>query len=109
MELSFRSADLRAICLERDVAATRLGYAAASELGQILADIDAFESFEEFNATFGHRIEDANARAKRFRMKESYSISFISGLPQHLGTNVQPTNWPEVYRLMIVAIEQTNV
>jgi hypothetical protein len=108
LELSFHSAEIRAICFKRGEAAAKMGYAAASELAQILADIDAFEDFQGFSNMYGHRIADAGAEEKRFRMKEGYSISFISGLPENLGDEAHPTNWPQVYRLMIVAIEPIN-
>lgn len=109
MELSYNSAEIRAVCFGRDKAAAKLGYAAASELAQLLADIDAFENFQEFSTMYGHRLADDGAGMKRFRMKEGYSIVFISGLPQNLGENAQPTIWPHVYRLMIIAIEPVNV
>jgi hypothetical protein len=109
LELSYHSAEIRAVCFERDKAAAEIGYAAASELGQILADMDAFENFQELSTMFGSRIEDAGMGKKRFQMMEGYSILFISGLPQNLGENAQPTNWPQVYRLMILAIEPIDV
>lgn len=109
MELSYYSAEIRAICFGREEAAAKLGYAAAKELAQILADIDAFENFQEFNAMFGHRIAEDGVEKKRFLLKEGYSILFISGLPQNLGQNAEPTNWAQVYRLMILAIEPIDV
>ena len=108
LELSFHSAELRAICVERDQAAAKLGYAAASELARILADIDAVDVFTEFSAMFGSRVSRAGDDKLRFRMKEGHSILFCSGLPQNLGDNPQPTDWSQVYRLMILAIEPTD-
>lgn len=109
MELSYYSAEIRAICFGREEAAAKMGYAAAKELAQILADIDAFENFQEFNAMFAHRIADDGVEKKRFLLKEGYSILFISGLPQNLGQNAEPTNWAQVYRLMILSIEPFDV
>jgi hypothetical protein len=78
LELSYYSAEIRAICFGRDEAAAKLGYAAARELAQILADIDAFENFQEFNTMFGHRIADEGVEKKRFLLRERlFSLVYL--------------------------------
>jgi hypothetical protein len=84
-----------------------LGYAAATELARVLADIEASETFADFEAMFGGQISDASPTEKRIRMKTGL-ISFRSGHPRNLGTQPTATDWPRTTRLMITAIEATD-
>jgi hypothetical protein len=84
-----------------------LGYDAATELARVLADIDASETFAEFQAMFGDQIFDKSETEKCFRMKTG-SISFRSGHPRNLGTQPTATDWPRTTRLMITAIEASD-
>jgi hypothetical protein len=104
LELSSFTAELRDICEKRSDATAALGYAAAAELARVLADIDASETFAEFETMFGDQISDKSETEKCFRMKTG-SISFKSGHPRNLGTQPSATDWPRITRLMITAIE----
>ena len=108
MELSSSTAEIRDICEQRGEAAAKLGYAAATELARVLADIEASENFAEFQTMFGHQLCDRGAAEKCFQMKAGYSIVFRSGHPRNLGTTPTATNWPKTTRLMITAIEATD-
>jgi hypothetical protein len=107
LELSSLTAELRDICEKRSEATAKLGYAAATELARVLADIEAFDTFADFEATFGGQISDESVIEKCFRMKTG-SITFRSGHPHNLGTRAASTNWPRITRLMITKIEATD-
>jgi hypothetical protein len=104
LELSSFTAEIRDICEKRSEATAKLGYAAATEFARVLADIEAFETFAEFEAMFGDQISDKSDTEKLFRMKTG-TISFKSGHPRNLGTQPIPTDWPRTTRLMITEIE----
>lgn len=104
MELSSFTAEIRDICEKRSEAAAKLGYAAATELARVLADVDACETFAEFEAMFGDQISDKSETEKSFQMKTG-TILFRSGHPRNLGTQSVPTDWPGTTRLMITKIE----
>jgi hypothetical protein len=107
LELSSFTAEIRDICEKRSEATAKLGYAAATELARVLADIEASDTFADFEAMFGGQIFDESETEKRFRMKTG-SISFRSGHPYNLGTQATATDWPRTTRLMITAIEATD-
>jgi hypothetical protein len=104
LELSSLTSEIRDICEKRSEAAAKLGYAVATELARVLADIDAAETFAEFESMFGDQISDKSETEKSFQMKTG-SISFRSGHPRNLGTQPVPTDWPKTTRLMITEIE----
>jgi hypothetical protein len=107
LELSSLTAEIREICEKRSEATAKLGYATAAELARVLADIDAFETFAEFEAMFADQLSDKSQTEKCFRMKTG-SISFKSGHPRNLGKQPTVTDWPRTTRLMITAIEATD-
>jgi len=107
LELSSSTAEIRDICEKRSEATAKLGYAAAAELARVLADIEASDTFADFEAMFVGQIFDESKTEKCFRMKTG-SISFRSGHPQNLGTQATATDWPRTTRLMITAIEATD-
>jgi len=106
LELASSTAAIREICFRRDTAIAKLGGDAALELAQILSDIQAFDTFAEFEATFGHQISDRGKWEKCFMMKAGYLIVFTAGHPLNLGTKPVPINWRKTTRLMIKAFEQ---
>ena len=108
LELSSSTAELRDICEKRDEARAKLGDEAALELARILADIEAFDNFEEFEGTFGGQIADRGELSKCFSMKAGYSIVFRAGHPRNLGVDPAPTDWRRTTRLMITAIEKAD-
>jgi hypothetical protein len=107
LELSSFTAEIRDICEKRSEATAKLGYAAATELARVLADIEASQTFADFEAMFGGQISDKSETEKCFRMKTG-SILFKSGHPRNLGIQPAATDWPRTTRLMITAIEATD-
>ena len=106
MELASSTAEIREICSRRDAARAKLGDDAAMELAQILADIEAFDNFGDFAATFGRQITERGESEKCFSMKAGYLIVFRAGHPRNLGTDPVPTDWPKTARLMVTAFEK---
>src|SRR5258706_3155521 len=100
LELSSFTAEIRDSCEKRSEATAKLGSAAATELARVLADIEASETFAEFEAMFGGQISDKSDTEKCFHMKTG-SILFRSGHPHNLGTQPTATDWPRTTRLMI--------
>ena len=108
LELSSSTAEIRDICEKRGEARAKLGDDAALELARILADIEAFDDFEDFQATFGSQITDRGELEKCFSMKAGYSILFRAGHPRNLGVAPVATDWRRTTRLMITAIEKAD-
>ncbi|MET4519086.1 hypothetical protein [Bradyrhizobium sp. I1.7.5] len=106
MELASSTPEIRDICFQRETAVAKLGVDAALELAQILSDMEAFDSFADFDATFGHQISDRGKWEKCFMMKTGHLIVFTAGHPRNLGTKPAPINWGKTTRLMITAFEQ---
>jgi hypothetical protein len=106
LELASSTAEIREICSRRYTARAKLGDDAAMELAQILADIEAFDNFAEFAATFGGQITDRGESEKCFSMKGGYLIVFRAGHPRNLGTDPVATDWPKTTRLMVTAFEK---
>ena len=108
LELSSSTAEIREICERRDDARAQLGDDAALELSQILADIEAFDTFADFDATFGNQITDRGNSEKCFHMRTGGVIVFRAGHPRNLGAGAAPPNWANTTRLMITGIERAN-
>jgi hypothetical protein len=108
LELSSSTAEIREICEKRDKARAQLGDDAALELSQILADIEAFDSFADFGAMFGTQITDRGETEKCFHMKTGHVIVFRAGHPRNLGAGAAPPNWANTTRLMITGIERAD-
>lgn len=105
MELSSSTPEIRDICEKRSKARAKLGDDAALELGRILADIEAFDSFPAFASMFGDRITDRGEAEKSFQMETGHLIVFRAGHPRNLGAGAIPTDWANTTRLLIIAIE----
>ena len=108
LELSSSTADIREICERRDEARAQLGDDAALELSQVLADIEAFDTVADFEATFGNQITDRGDSEKCFHMMTDHVIVFRAGHPRNLGADAVPPNWANTTRLMITGIERAN-
>ncbi|WP_050627365.1 hypothetical protein [Bradyrhizobium viridifuturi] len=108
LELSSFTPELRDICEKRSEARAKLGDDAALELGRVLADIEAFDNFPDFAATFGSRIADRGEYEKCFDLGLGYWLVFRSGHPRNLGANAVPPDWSSTTRLMITAIERAD-
>jgi hypothetical protein len=109
LELSSSTAEIREICERRDEARAQLGDDAALELSQILADMEAFDTFADFGATFGNQITDREGSEKCFHVTTGMVIVFRAGHPRNLGASAAAPNWANTTRLMITGIERANV
>jgi hypothetical protein len=77
LELTFHTAELREICEKRSVAAAEFGYAAARELAERLADIEALDTVAELSLLRPEAICDTDWKTTS-RMKIT-SIEPING------------------------------
>jgi hypothetical protein len=108
LELTFQTAELRELCEKRAVAAAELGYEAARELADRLADIEALDTVAELADLLGGAICDRNATEKSLRLNPGFRIVFASGHPSAAGTAPRTTDWKQTTRMKIIAIEPTN-
>ena len=106
MEFSSFTPDILDLCEKRSVARATLGDDAALEFSRVLSDIEAFDNFADFAATFGDQIEDLGPYEKCFKLKAGYVLVFQSGHPVNLGAKAVPPDWETTTRLMITAIEK---
>jgi hypothetical protein len=106
LELSSSTPEIREICEKRGVARAELGDDAATELAQVLADIEASENYAEFAAMFKSQITDQRETEKCFLMRASCRIVFRSGHPHNLGAGAAPTDWSNTTRIQITAFEK---
>jgi hypothetical protein len=102
LELTFLTAELRDVCEKREVAMARIGYAAARELAERLADIQAVDNVAELSQLLGDTVEDRTALKKAVRLAAGFEVMFESG---HTHSN---PDWASTSRIKIVAIEPGN-
>ena len=108
MELTFLTAALREVCEKRAVAVANLGYAAARELSDRLADIQAVDSVDELSQLLGQAISDKSATEKALRLDTGHEILFSSAHPLAGKAPSEMTDWTKTSRMKILAIEPTN-
>lgn len=108
MELTFQTAELREICEKRDVAAAELGYAAARELAERLADIDALDTVASLFELFGEAICDRSPTEKSLRLNSGFDVVFASAHPTPGRAAPKTTDWTRTSRMKITAIELVN-
>jgi hypothetical protein len=108
LELTSFTAEIREICEKRSEAKAELGEEAALELARVLADIEAFDNFADFAATFANQIVDRGEFEKCFQMQNDYSLIFRAGHPRNLGARAAPPDWGTTTRIMITAIEKAD-
>lgn len=109
LELTFQTSKLREICETRSVAVAELGYAAARELADRLADIEAIDTVTELAQLVGEAIQDRTAIAKSLRLESGFDIVFVSGhpTPPETGLSIE-TDWKTTTRVKITAIDPVN-
>lgn len=105
MELSFATTELREICEKRDAAVAALGTAAALELEQRLADIEALETAADLGALFPADVLERSQTERALRLRAGYKIAFRSGHVHTPFTPMGDTDWRKVTRMRILAIE----
>jgi hypothetical protein len=105
LELSFSTTELREICEKRAVAVAALGLAAALELEQRLADIEASDTAAELSALFPDDISNRTPVERGLRIKAGYWLVFCSGHVRTPTTSAGATDWDGVTRMRVVALE----
>ncbi len=108
MELTFQTAELREICEKRDVAAAKLGYAAARELAERLADIEALDTVADLSALLGEAICDRSPTEKSLHLNSGFDVAFASAHPTPAEGASKATDWTKTSRIKITAIEPVN-
>lgn len=108
LDLTFQTAELREICEKRDVAVAELGYAAARELADRLADIEAVDTVAEFAKMLGEVVCDKTPTEKCFRLASGFNVVFVSAHPLRVQANLESTDWTKTIRIRITAIEAAN-
>ena len=108
MELTFHTAELREICEKRAVAAAELGYAAARELAERLADIEVLDTVADLSLLLGEAICDRGPAEKSLRLNSGFDIIFVSAHPPPAGATLKATDWTKTSRMKIMAIEPIN-
>jgi hypothetical protein len=108
LELTFQTAELREICEKRTVAATELSYAAARELAERLADIEAIETVAELSLLVGEALHDRSPTEKSLRLNAGFHVIFVSAHPSAAGSTPKATDWKKTSRMKITAIEPIN-
>jgi hypothetical protein len=108
LEITFHTAKLREICEKRDTAASELGYAAARELAERLADIEAVDTVSDLRALLGPIIADRSPTEKTIHLSLGLDVLFVSGHPSPPEGAPATTDWKKTSRMKITAIEATN-
>jgi hypothetical protein len=108
LELTFQTAELREICEKRTVAATELGYAAARELADRLADIEALDTASELSVLLGDAICERSPTEKALRLDSGFRVVLVSAHPTPPGAPTGATDWNTTSRMKITAIEPLN-
>jgi hypothetical protein len=108
LEITFHTAELREICEKRSVAAVELGYAAARELAERLADIEALDTVAELSMLLGEALCDRSPTEKSLRLNSGFYVVFVSAHPAPPGVSAKATDWKKTTRMKITAIEPIN-
>jgi hypothetical protein len=106
LELSFSTPELRAICEKRETAIAAFGAAAALELEQRLADIDAADTVADLATLFPDNVLEVSPSEQALRLKTGYRLRFCSGHVRTPLTSSGATDWENVARMRILAIER---
>ena len=108
VELSFATSRLRSICQNRRTAKTALGEDAARELANRLADFVATVTVAELSDLFGDDIINRPPSERSLRLHTGYNLVFRAG---HVTPPVDAdgtTDWTQVTRIQVVALEPRN-
>jgi hypothetical protein len=108
LELTFHTSELREICEKRSVAAAELGYAAARELAERLADIEAIDTVAELSLLLGEAIRDRSPTEKSLHLNSGFHVVFVSAHPLTAAATSRATDWKATTRMKITAIEPIN-
>jgi hypothetical protein len=106
--LNFPTEELREICAKRSVATAKLGTAAALELAQKLADMEACENAAEFCKLYPGLLSDVSGNEKSLNLSSGHRVNFRSGHPSYPNPPAKVSDWNNTTRLRIVSIETSD-
>jgi|SRR6266436_6154314 len=105
VELAFATIELRGICESRRRATTALGFDAARELEQRLADLSALATVRDLFDLFADDIIDRSPSERSVRLRAGYDLVFCAGhVDVPLAEDGSP-DWTKVSRIRILALE----
>lgn len=107
LELTFQTAELREICEKRSVAVAKLGYAAARELAERLADIEALDTVADLSLLLPEALYDRSPTEKSLSLT-GFHVIFVSAHPSPAGATSKTTDWKKTSRMKITSIEPLN-
>ena len=87
------------------MAAKELGYAAAKELADRLADIEAVDTVDELSVLFGDLMGDRSATERFLTLSVGLRVVFVSGHSFPATARPKVTDWKKTSRMKIIAIE----
>jgi hypothetical protein len=108
VEFVFATTRLRSICENRKTAKTALGGDAARELATRFADFAASTTVAELADLFGDAMIDRPPSERSLRLHTGYDLVFRAG---HVTPPVDAdgaTDWTQVTRIQVVALEPRN-
>jgi hypothetical protein len=108
VELVFATARLRSICESRRTAKTALGEDAARELSTRLADFAASTTVAELTDLLGDDIIDRPPSERSLRLHTGYNLVFRAGHVTPPVDSDGATDWTQVTRIQVVALEPRN-
>jgi hypothetical protein len=108
LELTFHTAELREICEKRAVATAKLGYAAARELADRLADVEVLDTVADLCLLLDAAICDRSPTEKFLRLNSGFDVVFVSAHPSPPVGAPKATDWKKTSRMKITGIEPTD-
>jgi hypothetical protein len=108
VELAFATTRLRSICENRRTAKAALGADAALELAQRVADLSALSTAAELSDLFADDVIDRSPSERSLRLRAGYNLVFCAGHVEVPLVEDGSTDWSEVSRIRILALEARN-
>ena len=109
MDLAFQTKELRDVCERRAVATAKIGVAAALELEQRLADIDAVETAAELIRLFPDYVVKRASDEFLLRLSSGHELVLRSGHVETATTPDGSTDWTKVMRFRVMALDTDHV
>jgi hypothetical protein len=105
VEFAFSTIELRGICESRRRATTALGFDAARELEQRLADLSALATVGDLIDLFADDIIGRSPSERSVRLRAGYDLVFCAGHVDVPLAEDGSTDWTRVSRIRILALE----
>ncbi|ODR98050.1 hypothetical protein AUC68_11145 [Methyloceanibacter methanicus] len=105
MEITFLTAEIRDLCEKREAASDKLGYEAARELEERLADIVAVDTVDELADLLGASVVDAGPKEKELVLQSNHRIRIGSAHPKDIASK-DATDWSKTNRVKILEVRK---